>query len=815
MNESSDDPPLIDRIARRCQVRAAAHEDSLGVNSRANHDSNHILPITNSSAQKHDPDDRAGNKPSCQDESKPVPTTEAASVVSRSLSAKNDTGSEQNAATIGAVEKDSPIIRIYRTIRLIILSSWINWALVFVPIGIALGAVNRSMGHESPISPISPTVVFSINAVAIVPLASLLSFATENAARNLSDKIGALLNVTFGNAVELIIFMYVFEINFDSIFSPPYIALVAKEVRIVQASLLGSILANLLLILGMCFLFGGLRYREQLYNSNITQMSAALLSLSVMSLLLPTAFHASFNNMETADAVVLKVSRGTSVILLLVYVLYLLFQLKSHAYFYESTPQHKIDEESHPGVLADMLNSPSSSESSSSSDSDSDGTSGSYTRTKRIKNALKKRRRHKQSINSKDVRQSFSSASFSRTVSSSSQPMTESAPSQSKRHSEFTSAGMEQAVSVNEVDTDETNTTQDSPPSRPVCKDFACPDSSVNIHGSSHKQTKNRHNHNEGKERVDSVNSPVMDQNGRDDHPTFDSTPPTHAKRQVNFTTDSANSAEPMAAKLPLAARSLSQRQVLPRVFMNKPHLYSAHSTTTAPFGSQCSSGDGECGLRRANSLPGRLQSPFSRPIMPSAQPLPRLMTIAPSQGPDGIATEAIGSCHISRTASIILLVVSTALVAVCAEFLIDSIGYLVENTGVSQAFIGLVILPIVGNAAEHITAVVVAGKNKMDLAIGVALGSSIQIALFVTPVIVLLGWCLKTEMSLYFSLFETISLFASTFIVNYLVLDGRTNYLEGALLISAYVIIALAAFFYPSCENLSMASGPYDAGAC
>ncbi|PGG99964.1 calcium/proton exchanger [Blastomyces parvus] len=796
MNESSDDPPLIHRIARRFQLRAAAHEDSRGVNNRSNHDHNHILPITNPSAQKHDPDDKAGNEPSCQDESKPIPTTEAASVVSLSASATNDTGSQGNSATIGAVEKGSLIIRIYHTIRLIILSSWINWGLVFVPLGIALGAVNRSMGDQSPIS---PTVVFSINAVAIIPLASLLSFATENAARNLSDKIGALLNVTFGNAVELIIF----------------IALVAKEVRIVQASLLGSILANLLLILGMCFLFGGLRYREQLYNSNITQMSAALLSLSVMSLLLPTAFHASFNNMEIADAVVLKVSRGTSVILLLVYVLYLLFQLKSHAYFYESTPQHKIDEESHPGVLADMLNSSSSSESSSSSDSDTDRTSGSYTRTKRIKNALKKRRRRRRSINSKDPRQSFSSTSVAHTVPSSSSPMTESCPSQPEGHSEFRSPSVDRADSGDEADTDEANKIRHSPRSHPVCKDFAGPDSSINFHGNRQKRTKKCHNHNEGNERMDIVNDPVVQPNNQVDHPTSDSTPHTHAKRQVNFAPDATNSPEPTAAKRPLAVRSLSNRQVLPRVFTNRPHLYSTQSTTSTPFGSQCSSGGSECGLRRSNSHPGRLQSPFSRPIMPSAQPLPHLMAIVPSQSPDGIATETRGSCHLSRTASIILLVVSTALVAVCAEFLVDSIEYLVENTGLSQAFIGLIILPIVGNAAEHITAVVVAGKNKMDLAIGVALGSSIQIALFVTPVIVLLGWCLNTEMSLYFSLFETVSLFASAFIVNYLVLDGRTNYLEGALLISAYVIIALAAFFYPSCENLSMASGPHDAAAC
>lgn len=163
---------------------------------------------------------------------------------------------------------------------------------------------------------------------------------------------------------------------------------------------------------------------------------------------------------------------------------------------------------------------------------------------------------------------------------------------------------------------------------------------------------------------------------------------------------------------------------------------------------------------------------------------------------------------HISRTSAIILLIVSTGLVAVCAEFLVDNINYLIENTSVSEAFIGLIVLPIVGNAAEHVTAVVVAGKNKMDLAIGVAVGSSIQIALFVTPVIVLLGWILAKDMSLYFSLFETVSLFVSAFIANFLVLDGRSNYLEGALLIAAYVIIALAAFFYPESSQQSMIGG-------
>jgi len=163
---------------------------------------------------------------------------------------------------------------------------------------------------------------------------------------------------------------------------------------------------------------------------------------------------------------------------------------------------------------------------------------------------------------------------------------------------------------------------------------------------------------------------------------------------------------------------------------------------------------------------------------------------------------------QMSRTAAVVMLLVSTGLVALCAEFLVDAIPAMTANSAVSQAFIGLIVLPIVGNAAEHVTAVTVAYKNKMDLAIGVAVGSSIQIALFVTPLVVILGWCMNRDMSLYFTLFETISLFVTAFVVNFLVLDGRSNYLEGTLLISCYIIIAVAAFFYPDSAQASELGG-------
>lgn len=137
-----------------------------------------------------------------------------------------------------------------------------------------------------------------------------------------------------------------------------------------------------------------------------------------------------------------------------------------------------------------------------------------------------------------------------------------------------------------------------------------------------------------------------------------------------------------------------------------------------------------------------------------------------------------------------IALVIVTVLVAVCAEYLVGSIEGIVEKTGMSKTFIGLVLIPIVGNAAEHVTAVVVSYKNKMDLAIGVAIGSSLQIALFVTPFLVILGWIMGIEMTLHFHIFETVSFFISALVVIFLIQDGKSNYLEGGMCLGMYVNI-------------------------
>jgi len=147
---------------------------------------------------------------------------------------------------------------------------------------------------------------------------------------------------------------------------------------------------------------------------------------------------------------------------------------------------------------------------------------------------------------------------------------------------------------------------------------------------------------------------------------------------------------------------------------------------------------------------------------------------------------------------AIAALILVTVFVAICAEYLVGSIEGIVHQWGISESFVGLVVLPIVGNAAEHLTAVTVAYKNKMDLAIGVAIGSSQQIALMVTPLLVILGWIIGQPMSLYFQVFETAVLFICVIMVNALIMDGESNWLEGVMLLAVYVICGIAFYVMP-----------------
>lgn len=386
---------------------------------------------------------------------------------------------------------------VYFTLKLALLSSPVNYLLVFVPLGLLSGGLDWGSN-----------ATFWLNFLAIVPLASVLAYATEELAEHTGETIGGLLNATFGNAVELIVSI---------------IALLNGQVRIVQALMLGSILSNSLLVLGCCFIAGGITRVQQTFNQIVAQTMSSLMALATAGLLIPAAFHSSVPSdgkakfpdpNSDADFKILSLSRGVAIILLVVYILYLVFQLKTHKALFEEQSQEDD------GIITSSL----------------------------------------------------------------------------------------------------------------------------------------------------------------------------------------------------------------------------AEEGTSAK-------GDAE---------------------------------------------------HLTIIGSLSVLVLATLLVSFSADYLVGSIDDIVELLGLSKTFIGLIVIPIVGNAAEHATAVIVAMKDKMDLAIGVAVGLSLQIALFVTPFMVIIGWIVDVPMSLYFSTFETAVMFVSVFITNLVILDGESNWLEGAMLLSTYLVVALAFFYYP-----------------
>ncbi|KFA80422.1 hypothetical protein S40288_07045 [Stachybotrys chartarum IBT 40288] len=369
---------------------------------------------------------------------------------------------------------------------------YVNFLLIAVPIGLVAGGFHWNA-----------TAVFTLNFLAIIHLAADLSYATEEISAKLGQTMGGLLNATFGNAVELIVSV---------------VALKDGQIEVVQSSMLGSVLSNLLLVMGMCFFFGGLIHRgtngagtEQVFSSAVAQTTCSLMTLASASLVLPAALYAVLDQSDSAEKnkSILVLSRGTAVILLLLYVLYLAFQLRTHSNLFEI--QAQAAEEGH-----------------------------------------------------------------------------------------------------------------------------------------------------------------AIDQ----------------------------------------------------------------------------------------------------------------------GQNPDGGGSAGEEEYHLGPVAAGSVLVVVTLFVAICAEYL---------TAGISKAFIGLILIPIVGNAAEHVTAVVVAVKDKMDLAMGVAIGSSIQIALFMTPFLVIVSWIIGKDMTLHFETFETVAFAVSVLVVTYTVQDGKSNYLEGAILLGLYIIIAVAFYTIPS----------------
>ncbi|KAJ6531729.1 Sodium/calcium exchanger protein-domain-containing protein [Mycena capillaripes] len=413
------------------------------------------------------------------------------------------------------------------SIRSIITASWLNVLLVFIPISWAFHFAQKD----------NDTLIFVFSFLAIIPLAKLLAFATDELSMRVGQTLAGLLNATLGNAVELIVAI---------------IALTKCQLSIVQSSLIGSILSNLLLVLGMCFFAGGIKFSEQGFGASATQLNSSLLTISVIAVLLPAAFRFSVTPDSDRDSAndILKISHGVALILLFIYASYLFFQLYSHATLY-------------------------------------------------------------------------------------------------------------------------------------------------------------------GDESGDAIKSTKYT--------------PREKKPKGNGT-----------------ERTNTQ-------------VTSTDAHTDAETGSPTAVGHEE-----EEEDEGEVPQ------------LSMLMTIG-------------------------LLAVVTVCVGVTAEWLVDSIDGLVAKGGINKEFVGVILLPIVGNAAEHVTAVSVSVKDKLTLSLGVAVGSSIQIALFVIPFIVTLAWIMGKPLTMLFDPFESVALFFAVLTVNYVVQDGKSNWLEGMLLMCLYIILGTTFFFYPA----------------
>ncbi|PBL03717.1 calcium/proton exchanger [Armillaria gallica] len=406
---------------------------------------------------------------------------------------------------------------VWQSIRSILLASWLNLLLLFIPVSWTLHFVFA--GEKD-------TVIFACSFLAIMPLAKLLAFAIDDLSMRVGENLAGLLNATLGNVVELIIAI------------------------ISVVKLIGSILSNLLLVLGVCFFAGGLKFEEQGFGQLATQLNAPLLAISVIAVLLPAAFHFSVvgNTQYNETSDILNVSRGTSVILLFLYISYSVFQLFSHAALYDGGE--------------DMI--------------------------------------------------------------------------KSTRYS----------------------------------------------------------------------------------------------------------------AKKP-------KRE--PAVELQTGTVSSATSAHRLEPGNNC---DIESG------------SSYSK--------------------------EEVEQPQLDVWVTVGLLTVVTALVAVTAEWLIGSIDGMTNNSPISKEFVGVVLLPIICRIPHLLTIVRTSVEDKLSLSMGITVGSSIQIALSVIPSIVTLGWIMGKPLTLLFDLYESVAMFLTVLTVNYVVLFGKSNWLEGMILMCLYVILCVTFWYYP-----------------
>ncbi|KAK1517083.1 vacuolar calcium ion transporter [Colletotrichum costaricense] len=502
-------------------------------------------------------------------------------------------------------------------------SLWLNCLLIFVPIGVWAFWSDKA-----------PLVIFITNALAVVPLSSLLTGATEMIASDAGDTVGALLNITMGNLVELILFS---------------IALKHNQIQVVQASILGSMLVNLLPILGTALCVCGVSQQEPALDTSETQLLGCLLFVSVFVLLIPAAFSHTFQARDGANEAMLTMGRASSFVVLFIYIFYFIHELREQ---HISAIRHQDVADLEDGRAIVSPDPPSSS------------------RTRRLE----------------DSRLGIWNG-------------------------------------TNEV--------------RCATDTFV---------------------------ELDSIDDSSRSASSREDRES-------ERGRKENKI-EQRDSRESSCDSL----ESLS-RQSLCHSTADPTHLNRISQTTT--------------GAHRW-SFSDRLR------IFQTSR-----SKVATLRDREKSSRRSLGQ----KAVSVITLIISSALMSMSTEFLVGTIDDITHQGHLSESFIGLIILPVIGNVAEYVTVVTMASKEKLDLAIAVAAGSAIQIALCAAPITILAGWIMDRDAAFDFSLFEAAALLGAAALSTRLLLsDGRSNLkmpgIKGTLMCACYALIGVGSFLLPDVET-------------
>ncbi|KIJ66859.1 hypothetical protein HYDPIDRAFT_26279 [Hydnomerulius pinastri MD-312] len=545
-----------------------------------------------------------------------------------------------------------PAMRLWEGWKVIICCSWLNVLLLLIPVSWILSSV---MGRHHKL-------VFIFCILSMIPLVKLHDLSTRELALRIGGTKTGLLNASMSNTVELVVAIT---------------ALRKCELRVVQSSLIGSILSKLLLVLGMCFFAGGLRFSEQGFDQTATQIHSSLLSISVGALLLPAAYHFALSGAKESSSAeqrqdILKMSHGVSIVLMFIYFSYLLFQFWSHRHLYKDVKQKSnrlsVKIPINPRFLTERRVFSGENGKLASSDTDSARWGP-----------------------------RLGSSTFMSSVSSRMGTL----PKMSNRSSPF-------------------------------------------------------------------------------------------GDSEVTLTTPAANTQADIAEKS-FAPSNPTVRLVTEAL---RDHRVDGLPADT---GSTISRSRWRLSHRASTITADTYRCASPEPLGPAELPL--------SADPNAsiVSAESFKEPKLSLTMTLLLLTLVTVMVTFTAEELVESMDGI--STSISKQWVGLILLPAVSSIAECVTAMNVSVKDQLSLSVSVAVGSTIQTTLLIIPFMVTLGWIMNKPLALLFDPFESIVLYISVQTMSYVVADGKSNWLEGAILICLYVIIAVSFWYYPG--------QPSEVGAC